>query len=71
MAKKFIKSELRSSEAKIEPRYFSLGYIPNGGGPNVLPALNLKGRWLYECGFVTGQPVTKPLKRSRILLMFN
>ena len=35
-----------------------MGYRPNGGRPNPLPQLTLKGRWLGELGFNAGQPVT-------------
>ncbi|WP_213993610.1 SymE family type I addiction module toxin [Sodalis sp. dw_96] len=68
MAKKHIKSEARSSQAKIETRYYTVGYVPNGGRPNTRPALNLKGRWLHECGFVTGQPVTVTVKNGQLII---
>jgi toxic protein SymE len=68
MAKKYIKSEPRSSQAKVETRFYTVGYVPNGGRPNALPALHLKGRWLHECGFVTGQPVTITVKNGELII---
>ncbi|WP_261442383.1 type I toxin-antitoxin system SymE family toxin [Serratia grimesii] len=34
-----------------------VGYRPNGGRPNPLPQLTLKGRWLASLGFTTGQRI--------------
>ncbi|AXW87082.1 hypothetical protein CKQ53_08865 [Lonsdalea britannica] len=34
-----------------------VGYCPNGGRPNPLPQLTLKGRWLEPLGFTTGQKI--------------
>ncbi len=33
------------------------GYRTNGGRPNPLPQLTIKGRWLEPLGFTTGQRV--------------
>ncbi|QCR06831.1 SymE family type I addiction module toxin [Brenneria nigrifluens] len=30
--------------------------------------MNLKGRWLEECGFMTGMPVTVTVERGRIII---
>jgi len=68
MAKKYIKSEPRSPQAKVDTRFYTVGYVPNGGRPNALPALHLKGRWLHECGFVTGQPVTITIKHGQLII---
>ncbi len=68
MAKKYIKSEPRISQAKKTTRYYTVGYVPNGGRPNALPSLNLKGRWLHECGFFTGQPVTVTVKNGQLII---
>ncbi len=68
MAKKYIKSESRSAQAKKNTRYYTVGYVPNGGKPNALPALNLKGRWPHACGFVTGQPVTVTVKNGQLII---
>ncbi|WP_156294477.1 SymE family type I addiction module toxin [Serratia oryzae] len=34
-----------------------VGYRTNGGRPNPLPQLTLKGRWLGSLGFTTGQRI--------------
>nr|WP_072014420.1 SymE family type I addiction module toxin [Pectobacterium odoriferum] len=31
-------------------------------------AINLKGRWLEESGFITGMPVTVTVERGRIII---
>ncbi|MBN3201052.1 type I toxin-antitoxin system SymE family toxin [Pectobacterium brasiliense] len=31
-------------------------------------AINLKGRWLEECGFITGMPVTVTVERGEIII---
>ncbi|WP_080589440.1 MULTISPECIES: SymE family type I addiction module toxin [Pectobacterium] len=31
-------------------------------------AINLKGRWLEECGFITGMPVTVTVERREIII---
>ncbi|MEI7068568.1 SymE family type I addiction module toxin [Pectobacterium parmentieri] len=38
------------------------------GRPNPSSAINLKGRWLEECGFITGMPVTVMMERGRIII---
>ncbi|WP_373370593.1 SymE family type I addiction module toxin [Pectobacterium parmentieri] len=30
--------------------------------------MNLKGRWLEECGSITGMPVTVMMERGRIII---
>ncbi|QDX99268.1 type I toxin-antitoxin system SymE family toxin [Pectobacterium carotovorum subsp. carotovorum] len=36
--------------------------------PNPSSAINLKGRWLEESGFITGMPVTVTVERGRIII---
>ncbi|AYH08219.1 SymE family type I addiction module toxin [Pectobacterium parmentieri] len=31
-------------------------------------SVNLKGRWLEECGFITGMPATATVARGRIII---
>ncbi|MCL6358355.1 type I toxin-antitoxin system SymE family toxin [Pectobacterium parmentieri] len=31
-------------------------------------AINLKGRWLEESGFITGMPITVTVKRGKIVI---
>ncbi|NPE51040.1 SymE family type I addiction module toxin [Dickeya dadantii] len=34
-----------------------MGYVPDGSGDTSPPQFTLKGRWLEDLGFNTGQPV--------------
>ncbi|WP_313654651.1 SymE family type I addiction module toxin [Pantoea sp.] len=43
-------------------------YRPNKGQPNPLPQLIIKGRWLEDLGFNTGQPVTVTVERGRLVI---
>ncbi|MGR6770992.1 SymE family type I addiction module toxin [Pectobacterium brasiliense] len=36
--------------------------------PSPPSAINLKGRWLEECGFIIGMPVTVTVGRGRIII---
>ncbi|QQA75782.1 SymE family type I addiction module toxin [Pectobacterium parmentieri] len=53
--------------SKIE-HYYTVGYAPHNGKSNPLSAINLKGRWLKECGFITGMPVTVTVDLGRIII---
>ncbi|WP_410522770.1 SymE family type I addiction module toxin [Pectobacterium sp. HCp5_1] len=41
---------------------------PHNGKSNPPSAINLKGRWLEESGFITGMPVTVTVERGRIII---
>ncbi|MEI7088596.1 SymE family type I addiction module toxin [Pectobacterium versatile] len=45
-----------------------MGYAPHNGKSNPPSAINLKGRWLEESGFITGMPVTLTVERGGLLL---
>ncbi|MCG8708029.1 type I toxin-antitoxin system SymE family toxin [Brenneria sp. 4F2] len=45
-----------------------MGYAPHNGKSNPPCAINLKGRWLEESGFITGMPVTVTVVRGRIII---
>ncbi|BES85624.1 SymE family type I addiction module toxin [Pectobacterium araliae] len=49
-------------------RYYTVGYAPHNGKPNLPSAINLKGRWLEESGFMTGMPITVTVERGRIVI---
>ncbi|UVO10541.1 type I toxin-antitoxin system SymE family toxin [Pectobacterium polonicum] len=49
-------------------RYYTVGYAPHNGKSNPPSAINLKGRWLEESGFITGMPITVTLERVRIII---
>jgi len=46
-----------SEPAVPQARKSIIGYRPNGGRPNPLPQLTIKGRWLEALGFTTGQKI--------------
>jgi len=47
-----------SEPATPQARRYTVGYRPNGGRPNPSPQLTIKGKWLEQFGFTTGQPVS-------------
>lgn len=47
----------KSEPATPQARQSTIGYRPNGGRPNPMPQLILKGRWLEPLGFTTGQKI--------------
>ncbi|MCG8711115.1 type I toxin-antitoxin system SymE family toxin [Brenneria sp. 4F2] len=53
--------------AKTE-RYYTVGFAPQNGRPNPPPAINLKGRWLEESGFMTGMPITVTVEQGRLVI---
>ncbi|MCO7263924.1 SymE family type I addiction module toxin [Dickeya zeae] len=47
---------------------YTVGYVPNGSRGNPPPQLTLKGRWLEDLGFNTGQPVIVTVERGRLVI---
>ncbi|WP_131868037.1 SymE family type I addiction module toxin [Biostraticola tofi] len=45
-----------------------VGYRTNGGRPNPLPQLTIKGRWLEQWGFTQGQPVSITAEHGRLII---
>ncbi|MFP1743431.1 SymE family type I addiction module toxin [Lonsdalea quercina] len=45
-----------------------MGVASHNGRRNPPSAINLKGRWLEESGFITGMPVTVTVGRGRIII---
>ncbi|WP_457184445.1 SymE family type I addiction module toxin [Pantoea agglomerans] len=45
-----------------------VGYRPNGGRPNPLPQLTIKGRWLEQWGFIKGQPVNIIAEQGQLII---
>ncbi|MCW6528578.1 SymE family type I addiction module toxin [Yersinia ruckeri] len=64
MAKQHHKSEPATPQA----RKCIVGYRPNGGRPNPLPQLTLKGRWLEALGFTHGQPVSITAEQGQLII---
>lgn len=51
------------------PPYKSIvGYSTNGGKPNPLPQLTIKGRWLEQWGFIRGQPVSIFAEQGQLII---
>ncbi|CAG75023.1 conserved hypothetical protein [Pectobacterium atrosepticum SCRI1043] len=46
----------------------SSGYRTNGGKPNPLPQLTIKGRWLEALGFTKGQPVSITAEHGQLII---
>ncbi|TPG63340.1 SymE family type I addiction module toxin [Ewingella americana] len=49
---------LKNSCGFLQASRYTVGYRPNGGRPNPSPQLTIKGKWLEQLGFTTGQPVS-------------
>jgi len=54
----FFPAMLKNCCSCIQARRYTVGYRPNGGRPNPSPQLTIKGKWLEQLGFSTGQPVS-------------
>ncbi|MBD8144687.1 SymE family type I addiction module toxin [Pantoea agglomerans] len=52
------RADSTSEPVTSQARKSIVGYRPNGGRPNPLPQLTIKGRWLEQWGFNKGQPVS-------------
>ncbi|MFP1868240.1 SymE family type I addiction module toxin [Lonsdalea quercina] len=68
MAKAHSKSGVTVNKAAKTERYYTVGYAPHNGKSNPPSAINLKGYWLEESGFITGMPVTVTVERGRIII---
>ncbi len=51
------RADSTSQPTTPQARKSIVGYRTNGGKPNPLPQLTLKGRWLEPLGFTTGQRI--------------
>ncbi len=69
MAKRDCKSEPATTEVKEpQPRYYTVGYAPNGGKKHPNPKLILSGKWLEALGFTTGQHVTVTPEQGQLII---
>jgi len=57
-----------SEPAVPQARKSIVGYRPNGGRPNPLPQLTIKGRWLEQWGFIIGQPVSIIVGQGQLII---
>ncbi|MFP1910270.1 SymE family type I addiction module toxin [Lonsdalea quercina] len=69
MAEMHSKSDGAVNKAAKTKRYYTVEYAPQNGRPNPPSAINLKGRWLEESGFMTGMPITVTIERGRLVIV--
>ena len=68
MAKHDSKSGTTVNKAPKTTRRYTVGYTPNRGIKKPAPQLIIKGYWLEELGFVTGQSVTVNVEQGRLII---
>ncbi|PWC09223.1 type I toxin-antitoxin system SymE family toxin [Brenneria roseae subsp. americana] len=68
MAETHSKSGVTVNKVTKTERYYTVGYAPHNGRLNPPSAINLKGRWLEESGFMTGMPITITVERERLVI---
>lgn len=68
MAKHDSKSGTTVNKAPKTTRRYTVGYSPNRGIKKPAPQLIIKGYWLEELGFLTGQPVTVNIEQGRLII---
>ncbi|MGC0785312.1 SymE family type I addiction module toxin [Pantoea agglomerans] len=62
------RADSTSEPAVPQARKSIVGYRPNGGRPNPLPQLTIKGRWLEQWGFIKGQPVSIIAEQGQLII---
>lgn len=68
MAKHDSKSGTTVNKAPKTTRRYTVGYSPNRGIKKPAPQLLIKGYWLEELGFLTGQSVTVDIEQGRLII---
>lgn len=68
MAKRDSKSGTTVNKVPKTTRRYTVGYTPNQGIKKPAPQLLIKGYWLEELGFITGQPVTVNIEQGRLII---
>ncbi|MFV8979774.1 SymE family type I addiction module toxin [Serratia fonticola] len=68
MAKRDSKSGTTVNKAPKTTRRYTVGYSPNRGIKKPAPQLLIKGYWLEELGFLTGQQVTVNIEQGRLII---
>ncbi|WP_421094443.1 SymE family type I addiction module toxin [Serratia fonticola] len=69
MAKHDSKSGTTVNKAPKTTRRYTVGYSPNRGIKKPAPQLIIKGYWLEELGFLTGQSVTVNIEQGRLIIL--
>ncbi|HBV92337.1 MAG TPA: hypothetical protein DEF80_15315 [Pantoea sp.] len=62
------RADSTSEPAVPQARKSIVGYRPNGGRPNPLPQLTIKGRWPEQLGFIKGQPVSIIAEQGQLII---
>lgn len=62
------RADSTSEPAVPQARKSIVGYRPNGGRPNPLPQLTIKGRWLEQWGFIIGHPVSIIVGQGQLII---
>jgi len=62
------RADSTSERVTSQARQSIVGYRPNGGRPNPLPQLTIKGRWLEQWGFVKGQPISIIAEQGQLII---
>ncbi|MFZ1871527.1 SymE family type I addiction module toxin [Serratia sp. D1N4] len=62
------RTDSTSQPATPQARKSVVGYRTNGGRPNPLPQLTIKGRWLEQWGFTRGQPVSIIAEHGQLII---
>lgn len=68
MVKSHSKSGTTVNKAAKTTRRYTVGYTPNRGMKKPVPQLLIKGYWLEELGFLTGQSVTVNIEQGRLII---
>ncbi|MGL5423752.1 MAG: SymE family type I addiction module toxin [Serratia fonticola] len=68
MAKSDSKSGPPVNKAPKTTRHYTVGYSPNRGIKKPAPQLIIKGYWLEQHGFLTGQSVTVNIEQGRLII---
>jgi toxic protein SymE len=62
------RADSTSQPSTAQARKSIVGYRTNGGKPNPLPQLTIKGRWLEQLGFTKGQPVSITAEHGQLTI---
>lgn len=68
MARNDSKSGTTVNKVPKTTRYYTVGYSPNRGIKKPAPQLIIKGYWLEQHGFLTGQAVTVNIEQGRLVI---
>lgn len=58
----------KSEDVSTKVRCYTVGYIRDSRKFQPSPSITLKGHWLEEAGFATGQPVKVTVERGQLII---